>query len=194
MKLEEWKPTKYYEGLYEVSNLGRVKSLSRKRYDSNRNLKERILKHSLNQKGYRQVILVKNGKSKSFKVHRLVAQAFIPTIKDKTYVNHKDCNKENNCFDNLEWCNVLENNTHAIKNGRIDLKERKKFMRKLGLKSKGHKFHKINQYSKTNELIITYENIKIASKMTNIKVGNIYMCLCKRNSSAGGYVWRYVDE
>ena len=96
MKKEYWKPVVEYEGLYEVSNWGRVKSLKFG--------KERILKQGKYKYGYLYVVLSKNGILKAFKVHRLVAEAFIDNPDNLPCVNHKDENKLNNNVDNLEWC------------------------------------------------------------------------------------------
>ena len=104
---EIWKDIKGYESLYRVSNLGRVKSLERKRKTKNNNMaivKERILKHKIDKYGYCSVSLSKEGKLYYYTVHRLVAQAFIPNPNNLPQVNHKDENKLNNCVDNLEWC------------------------------------------------------------------------------------------
>ena len=104
MKKEYWKPVVGYEGLYEVSNFGRVKSLKFG--------KERILKQSKNKKtkhGYYVVCLSKNGIVKNYLVHRLVAQAFLPNPNDYKEVNHKDENPQNNIVSNLEWCDRLYN-------------------------------------------------------------------------------------
>lgn len=108
---EIWKDIKGYEGLYQISNLGRVKSLVRKRV-----LKERILKPKKKNSGYLFVCLCKNGELKYFHIHRLVAIAFIVNQKNKSQINHKDCNKENNNINNLEWVTPKENNLHARKN------------------------------------------------------------------------------
>ena len=102
---EEWRDIKGYEGLYQVSNLGRVKSLIRGTGNQFRFSKvEVILKPHLTKKGYFRLSLSKNNKRKSFQVHRLVAEAFIPNPNNYPQVNHKDENKTNNCVDNLEWC------------------------------------------------------------------------------------------
>ena len=120
---EIWKDIKGYEGSYQVSNLGRVKSLSREIYFSNRDYinltKEIILKPGNNGKGYLCVSFSKNNRQKSFRVHRLVAKAFIPNLKNKPQVNHKDGDKKNNCIENLEWCDNYENFQHALKNNLI---------------------------------------------------------------------------
>jgi hypothetical protein len=106
---EIWKDIPNYEGYYQISNLGRVKSIA------NRNKKSRkkdIYKVFVKAKGYSEVGLYKDGKSKYFLVHRLVAKAFIPNPLNKPCVNHKDCIKTNNRVDNLEWCSYKENNNY----------------------------------------------------------------------------------
>jgi len=109
---EIWKDIKGYEGYYQVSSEGRVKSLARK-IRCNRSLKERILKPGLGGFGYPQVILCVDNQKYNIFIHRLVAEAFIPNLENKLEVNHIDGNKENNRVDNLEWCTRKENMTHA---------------------------------------------------------------------------------
>lgn len=99
--VEIWKDIKYYENLYQGSNLGRVKSIKFG--------KERILKTFKNKDGYLQVGLWKNNKRKIFLVHRLVAQAFLDNPNNLPEVNHKDENKLNNVVSNLEWCDRTYN-------------------------------------------------------------------------------------
>ena len=111
---EIWKPILGYEGLYQVSNKGRVKSLSR--IVSCRNkfqslLPEKLLKQGCT-KGYFHVSLAKESVKKIFKVHRLVAIAFIPNLQNKPVINHKDLNPKNNFVENLEWNTNAENTHH----------------------------------------------------------------------------------
>ena len=101
---ELWKDIKNYEGIYQISNLGRVKSLH--------NNKERLLKLHRKPDGYIQVVLCKNYKIVSRLTHRLVAEAFIPNPDNLPEVNHKDEDKTNNCVDNLEWCNSSYNKNY----------------------------------------------------------------------------------
>lgn len=118
---ETWKTILGYEGLYEVSSLGSVKSLHRFRKDSGDRLvavKERFLRAE-NTQGYKRVALQKDGKGKHFSVHRLVATAFIPNPENKPSINHIDNQRDNNCVTNLEWCTAKENLEHCIKQGRF---------------------------------------------------------------------------
>ena len=111
MKKEYWKPVVGYEGLYEVSNWGRVKSLKFG--------KEKILKPSKNKKGYLHVVLCKENILKNFLVHRLVAEAFIPNPNNYKEVNHKDEDKSNNIVTNLEWCDRKYNQNYGTINERL---------------------------------------------------------------------------
>ena len=106
---EIWKDIKGYEGLYQVSNLGRVKRVTT----------GRVLKQFPNKQGYLLVSLCKTGKQKSFAIHRLVAQAFILKPENKPEVNHIDEDKTNNMVSNLEWCTRVENNNYGTRTERI---------------------------------------------------------------------------
>src|SRR5690625_7858572 len=119
--LENWKPVVGYEGIYEVSSLGRVRSKDRKVWNGRvyYDKKGRILKQSKTTTGYWKVELYKNRKKKSKKVHRLVAKSFIPRVKGKELINHKDGDPLNNKVSNLEWCNQSENMKHAYEIGLI---------------------------------------------------------------------------
>jgi hypothetical protein len=118
---EIWKDVSGYEGLYQVSNLGRVKSVPRcdkVTYTSGtvwyRNRKGRIIHQNNHLNGYKLVNLCKDGTSKTYFVHRLVANAFLPNPSSLPQVNHKDGDKDNNSIENLEWCTCKENVKHAF--------------------------------------------------------------------------------
>lgn len=115
--MEIWKDVVGYEGFYQVSNLGNVKSIERTSinagsYSGYINTKTKYLKKIKNKYGYECVVLTKNRKRTSFSVHRLVAVAFLPQVENKNEVNHIDRNKSNNQLSNLEWCNRSENIRH----------------------------------------------------------------------------------
>jgi len=110
---EEWKDIEGYEGLYQVSNSGQIKSLQ-----INKILKP-VLANKKAKISYYRISLCKNAKSKAYLIHRLVANAFIPNPENKPCVNHLDCITSNNKRSNLEWVNHSENVIHSIKMGRI---------------------------------------------------------------------------
>ena len=116
---EEWRDVSGYERLYQVSNLGRVRSLDRWRKNGSGEYKQkgRILNQGDTTTGYKQIVLNKDKKRKTLKVHRLVAIAFIPNPENKPNVNHIDGNPHNNNVENLEWCTQAENVQHAINTG-----------------------------------------------------------------------------
>ena len=122
--MEKWVSIKGYEGLYEVSDMGRVKSLKFG--------KEKILKPENHTFGYYRVILCKDGINKKYRVHRLVCLNFLDNPENKPQVNHKNGDKKDNRLENLEWCNNSENQKHAYDNGlQISLKGSKHGRSKL---------------------------------------------------------------
>lgn len=173
---EIWKDIPNYEGMYQISNLGNVKSIYK-------NGNTKILTGGI-KKGYRQVILVKNKKRKYASVHRLVAETFIPNPNNLPQVNHKDGNKSNNNVDNLEWCTQSENQIHAYKNGL-----QKPLYAKINPKAK-----KVKQYDLKNNLINCYNGIKEASRINNINPRDITKCCKYKRKQVGGYIWRYANE
>lgn len=151
---EIWKDIEGFEGYYEISNYGRVKSLPKTMGNKNHLSPVRILKVKIDKYGYPCVKLcsqVEKGKIKYFTVHRLVAKAFIPNPNNLKTVNHKDGDKQNNFAENLEWNSHKDNIIHAWQTG---LKEDQ---REHTSKTKGHKCYLIN--------INTGENIEFNSKV-----------------------------
>ena len=128
--VEVWRPVKGYEGIYEVSDHARVRSLdhiatckAKNGEIFTRTVKGRITMQRLNNKGYYNVTLNKDGESKTTSVHRLVADAFVPNPYDLPIVNHKDDNPRNNIPNNLEWCTQLYNMSYKDKDMRPYLKQ-----------------------------------------------------------------------
>lgn len=124
--MEIWKDITGYEGLYQVSNLGNVKTLPRiyysgAGYSQKKEIKEMLLKQSIDSYGYKVVGLKLNGKRKMFKVHRLVAYEFLENNNNYKCVNHKNEIKTDNRVENLEWCNVAYNNTYGTRLKRVSI-------------------------------------------------------------------------
>lgn len=118
--LEIWKDVKNYEGLYQVSNLGNIKSLDRIVETKNRKnylRKGKVQKKSVNSFGYETVGFTVDSKTKIYRVHRLVALSFIENTENKPQINHIDGNKTNNNVNNLEWCTSSENQIHSVSTG-----------------------------------------------------------------------------
>ena len=138
---ELWLPIKGYEGLYEVSNTGKIKALYR-RVDSgkcHREWKEHLLYFAVDGNGYFRTNLAKNGVNRTVKVHRIVAEAFIPNPENKPQVNHVNGDKTDNRVENLEWCTCMENIQHSIKMGLVDTEKRRNIMREIGKRNKKYK-------------------------------------------------------
>lgn len=168
-KMEHWKAIVGYEGLYEVSDQGRVKSL--------RCGKEKLLKPRKVTGGYLQVTLCKEGRGKEMLVHRLVAEAFIPNPNNLETVNHKDEMKTNNAVSNLEWMSPEENCNWGTRNKRIA----------------EAKSNSVQMFDKsTGELLATFPSTMEAERVTRIHQGNICRCCLGNRKSSGGYIWRYL--
>ena len=170
--MEEWKTIEGYEGLYEVSNTGRIRNRNRK-----------IIKTFSNKEGYIRVTLCKNNKPKTFSVHRLVALAFIPNTENKPQVNHIDEDKANNVFTNLEWVTQKENHNHGTINERIS----------QSLKNNPKKSKPVSAFDDFGNLIFSFPSIYEAERQTGINNDVIRDCLHKRNrvKKAGGYRWEF---
>lgn len=181
---EIWKYVKGYEGLYLISNLGRVKNLQK--YYIRKNIKipkkQCELKTCKGKVGYIVTDLNKNNKRKTKYIHRLVAEAFIPNPENKPCVNHKDGNKLNNKISNLEWVTYSENNKHAWDN---NLKPNALLRMKAGTRK-----IKVNQYDLEGNFIKQWDSIIEAEKHYNTYKGRISIC-CKKNRIASGYKWKY---
>jgi hypothetical protein len=180
---ETWKPIKGYEGLYEISNIGNVASLN---YCGTKNRKN--LKYKEQAMGYCTVGLSKDGKAKTFLVHRLVAEHFVPNPNGFPIVNHKDENKSNNRADNLEWCTYEHNNNHGTKKERISQKLKGK-----GINS-GRSIAVIATLPDgTEEYYPSMAEVgrTLSASKGNIS-GNISKAIKGKTKTAYGRKWRYV--
>lgn len=177
MNREIWKDIKGYEGLYVISSLGVIKSLSRivkmPRFKSFR--KGRTIKQFESKNGYLRVTLSKDKDIKNFLVHRLVLTTFNDCENKNMQVNHINGNKLNNSLENLEWCTPKENINHSIN----ELGKRKK---------------PISQYGLNGDFITNFNSIKEASETLNIKQSGISACLRGLQKTSRGYKWKYNNN
>ena len=186
---EIWKEIKNYEGFYEVSSLGRARSLTRyikQKNNSKKKIAGKILKPIPNKNGYLMVTLSKDCKGKRYFVHRLVADAFILNKNNKKEVNHIDENPKNNKVNNLEWVTHLENSNYGTRGKRIS-KNLKEWCKKNRVK-------KVKQVSLNGIFIKEWESAKDVQKELGINSKGISLCATKRRKTAGGYKWIYVME
>lgn len=169
---EVWKDIKGYEGLYQVSNQGRIKSL---RYRNSN--KTAILKTQINSRnGYVQIVLSKNNIHKTKKVHRLVAEAFLINLNNYPCINHKDENRQNNNIKNLEWCTYSYNNVYNGRSKRV-------------AKIQGKE---VKQLDKTGNVINVFESTRQAGRVTGYNQRHISECCRGLVKTCGGYIWEYT--
>lgn len=174
---ETWKDCKHYEGLYEVSTIGRVKNKKT----------GKILKQCMESSGYYKVNLYKYGKVKNESVHRLVALTFIDNPDSKPQVNHIDGDKLNNEVTNLEWATQSENMKHAYDNGLHYISDyQKQRIRESNITKKS----KAVRCIETNTI---YLSANEAQRQTEISQGSISHCCNGVRNTAGGFHWEYVN-
>ena len=177
-----WKDIKDYEGIYQVSNTGKVKRIGK--YSNQFGSvweSERLLKPSSKDNKYMIVGLSKEGKVKNKYVHRLVAEAFIPNPENKLTVNHKNGDRSNNHVNNLEWATYTENNIHSI-----DV---------LGRDTKNSSDSKtVLQFDKHGNFIKEYPSMREAERQTGISGIDKVCAGVKYRKAAGGYIWRYKES
>lgn len=165
---ENWKDIEGYEGVYQVSNLGRVKRVN----------SHRVLKAGKHTGGYLKVNLSKNGSKSTKTIHRLVAQAFIPNSENKPGVNHIDENKTNNMASNLEWSTSKENNNHGTHNEKI---------------SKSKSIPILATNLTTGESKEFYGGRDCARQLC-LNQANITSVLKGKLRQTGGYTFKYLNE
>lgn len=171
---EIWKDIPNYQGLYQVSNYGKIRSLDH--YSNNHFYKGRVLKPYGNGKGYLLVKLCKNGHIKAFQVHRIVANAFLPNRNKKLQVNHLNENKKDNEVTNLEWCTAKQNSNYGTRNKRISIAESRK----------------VKQLGKAGNLIKIWPSLSEAERH-GFGRGHLSDCALGKRKSASGYKWEYVE-
>lgn len=199
---EIWKPVCGFEEKYYISSKGYLKNIQT----------DKILKMTNKYGDYFSVVLYLNEKRKSTRIHRLVAEAFIPNPDNKPQVNHIDGNKQNNCVENLEWVTAKQNLEHAYNNNlsnKFFLKELNEKRIKSGYygtqehlknrknkKCSPRKQYKIYQYSTNMEFIAKYNSSKEASKHTGVCSRNILHCINHKEgrTQAGGFKWIKESE
>ena len=187
--MENWKDIKNYEGLYQVSDFGRVKRLKTTINSSCRNggfrtTQEKILKQNLKRNGYLTVDLSKDGVVKTISVHRLVALTFIPNDDiTKNQIDHKNCNKKDNRVSNLEWVSDRENKNRA-KSNNLYYNPNKKQIR-------NNQLNKIFKSSYEAGEFINEIKFKNSKKVKTISA-KIRACCCGLQKSAYGYTWQYI--
>lgn len=200
-----WKDIPGFEGLYQVSNDGKVRSLN-----YNRTGKKQILKQSMDRGGYKMVQLWKNNKKETCKVHRLVAQTFIPNPNNWPQVNHKDENKSNNHISNLEWCTQEYNSNYGTRNERISVamkgkpkteQHRKKISENhADFKGKNHpnygKGKAVLMFTLDGQFIRRFDCIVDANEFLgkNRNSTGITNCIRGDAKTAYGYKWKYEED
>lgn len=171
---EKWKDINGFEGLYQISNTGKIKSFRRSsKFGSPEEL---ILKPSIINSGYHVVTLYhENSKKRKYQVHRLVAEAFLPNPQNLPCVNHKDENKTNNNVDNLEWCTYQYNNNYGTARE----------------KSVNSTYTPVVQKSLDGVELAKYRSPAVAGRLLGIDSDKIRRW-CK-SGTGGGYLWELID-
>lgn len=180
MENEIWKDIKGYEGLYRISDKGRVKSVERTvRIADNlggvRLKRETIMAQETGKFGYHRVCLSKNGKGKKHLVHRLVAEAFVDNPMSYPQINHKDENKDNNAASNLEWCTAKYNSNYGSRTERTAVA----------------KFIPVSLFDMNGKFIQDFESIKDAERFIGTRIQPIFM---KEHHSIHGFQVRLKGE
>lgn len=177
---EIWKDVVGYEGLYQVSNLGRVKSFDRyvKSRGGFRTIRGRILNPCFNGRYYHVNLYDANKRSKPLLIHRLVADAFIQNPKNLPQVNHIDGNKLNNNVNNLEWVTASENIKHSFRTG-------------LCMPHDGGTSRPIYAYKTNGEFVGEFKSLHHAERELNVNLGHIWSILNGREKSSKGYYFKY---
>ena len=169
--MEEWKEVYGFDVLYEISNMGRLRT----KHDSHKGYQKdyKYLTPTDNGNGYLRVNIKRKSKQTTVYIHKLVAEAFIDNPQGYCEVNHKDENKTNNNVSNLEWISHIDNCNYGTRNERVALKH--------------------GRFVRCNEKNIIYASIQKAAEDTGVVITAISNCLNGRSKTCAGYTWSYVD-
>ena len=173
---EIWLPIEGYDGTYEVSSEGRVRSLNYLH-----TWRTQVMKPKMSSNGYLYVVLCKDGEQKQYRVHRLVTEAFLLNPDNLPQVNHKDENKANNAVTNLEWCTAKNNCNHGTRNARVST-----------AMTNGKLSKPVQQLSLDGVLVALWPSLHEAWRQTAITCQSISGCCKGKYRTAGGYVWKYA--
>ena len=185
MENEVFKDIENYEGLYKVSNQGRIYSL----------ISNKFLKTRKEKSNYLLIDLCKNGKKKTYSVHRLVASTFLPNPSNLPQVNHKDENPSNNHLENLEWCDAKYNTNYGSRTERMLQNPNYQATREKCSKAAAEKCSKpVLQFTRQGEFVKEYPSTCEAERQTKIPKSNISRCCLEKRKSAGKYLWRFKEE
>lgn len=189
--MEIWKDIKGFEGYYQISNMGNVRSLDR--FDGIRNLRGQSIRPNSKRNGYLQVGLRRDSKRKWTTIHRLVATHFIDNPENRPQVNHIDGNKLNNTVDNLEWATPAQNLYHARKNNLIEAPKGKEHVNFgiCGAESKSAK--KVVRYDKDSKETKVYEAL-ILTEDDGFDRTSVSKCCNKKLKTHKGYQWYFIED
>ena len=188
MQKEIWRPIIGYEGLYEVSNMGRFRKLGN-------NGDIRYLKATKNNFGYYTIGLWKDKKVRQFRISRLIAETFIPNPENKPYVDHIDTNKANNNVCNLRWVTPAENSNNNISREHMvnswKCEERRKKQREINFGGRHPRAKTVYQLAEDGTVIKVFSTASEAARELGCKSQNIVKCCTGERLRAGGYRWRH---